>query len=191
MNGLDIIEKLAEDNYLTAEQVESIGRHVSEIIAAVDQHPEILKEAGIAPNMKDVFLQHVLPMTGAGVLGALSLRGIDTLINKVKEHTVGEHRKEEAFNNMLNAHPDLSERDPGKLRTHFDSLYHFSPTYATDPLMAGEYVRQTMDTQGINPNMPLTAANVHRALTSPGKKNLEDYLQMPKSSLGRSEKPEQ
>ena len=183
METIDIIEKLASEGHLTNEQLEKIGKNVNEIMSAIDKNPAILKEAGLPADTGNVFMHQVLPATAGGLLGVLGLRGIDTIMSKIKKHTIEPHRKEEAYNNMLDTHPDLAERDQSKVRLHFDSLFHFSPMYATDPLMAGEYVRQNMDSGGaINLTTPKTVTEVEKAIRSQGHKPLEEYAQFPKPS---------
>ena len=82
---------------------------------------------------------------GAGVVAG----GIHAATNAIEKAKV-ESEKKPNFNKMLAMHPDLRENQ-NQAWQYYESLYHFSPVIATDPLTAGAYVRQAIrmhDTAG-------------------------------------------
>ena len=52
--------------------------------------------------------------------------------------------KEPSFKNMINMHPGLRNEDQILVKKYYDSLWHFAPTIAQEPLAAGAYIRQAM-----------------------------------------------
>jgi hypothetical protein len=172
----ELIDKMASDGILTAQQVERIGRHVSDLMGAIDQDPSILKQAGVPdmvtkPGFWEIFkatLPQIAASTAGGLAMAGGLYGLQHMGNTVSKHTIGAVQKDRAYSKMLEVHPDLVERDQKRTRLFFDSLHHFSPHYAADPLMAGEYVRQQMDSGAIPPATVQTVANVEKAHAGPG-----------------------
>ena len=55
-----------------------------------------------------------------------------------------EKEKDPSFKNMMNMHPGLRNEDQILVKKYFDSLWHFAPTIAQEPLAAGAYIRQAM-----------------------------------------------
>ncbi len=89
-----------------------------------------------------------LPFIAASVLAGSLLQGmqafIDALISKIEQH--GHKAKgKEYYKKMLEAHPTLTKEDPETVAKYWDSLYHFAPSMAQDPLAAGAYIRQSID----------------------------------------------
>lgn len=89
-----------------------------------------------------------LPFIGASMaLGAI-MRGMDVFIDKVLEHLnsiKGQKLSKEYFKKMLEKHPTLLKEDPEVVAKYWDSLYHFAPQMAQEPLAAGAYIRQSID----------------------------------------------
>jgi len=82
-----------------------------------------------------------------------------------------ENRKREpAFNKMLEYHPQLKNEDMDLVKKYFESIWHFSPHMAQDPLAAGAYIRSAMfyhDTQGgPAPNMAVDLTALQRNVSA-------------------------
>ena len=67
-------------------------------------------------------------------------KGLDYLEDKQLES-----EKEPAFQAMVGLHPDLLDEDQILVRKYWDSLWHFSPHIAKEPLAAGAYIKQAME----------------------------------------------
>jgi len=67
-------------------------------------------------------------------------KGLDYLENKQLDK-----EKEPAYQAMVGLHPDLLDEDQILVRKYWDSLWHFSPHIATEPLAAGAYIKQAME----------------------------------------------
>ena len=60
---------------------------------------------------------------------------------------------------MMQAHPSLSDKDPGQTQLYFNSLRRMAPTLSKDPLVAGSFVRNMMDLQPeAGPAVPIATA---------------------------------
>lgn len=82
-------------------------------------------------------------LTSAGLAGA----AFDSFFNAMKEwfkKNNGQKKKNEYFEKMLTTHPDLMKEDPEMVAKYWDSLYHFAPMMAADPLAAGSYIQQSL-----------------------------------------------
>lgn len=53
------------------------------------------------------------------------------------------------FKNMLDYRPELKSEDQLLVKKYFDSLVHFAPAIAQDPLAAGAYVKQAMQYEDV------------------------------------------
>jgi|GEM_PF-6887859 len=56
-----------------------------------------------------------------------------------------QYKSKEYFEKMLEAHPQLQKEDPIKVAKYWESLYHFAPHMAEDPLAAGAYITQSLN----------------------------------------------
>ena len=94
-----------------------------------------------------------LPRLTAGVAIAGSLFMIDRLfVDKILgwlERRNSQRESREYFEKMLVSHPQLKEYDPEVLAKYWESLYHFAPNMAQDPLAAGAYITQSLKRQYI------------------------------------------
>ena len=84
-------------------------------------------------------LRNAAVHTGAG----LALAGAPILASKAYNAIA----KGSRFNNMLENNEDLQamhQQDPKRFSLMFDSLHNMSPTFASDPLVAGSYMRKMM-----------------------------------------------
>ena len=69
---------------------------------------------------------------------------------------------------MLDIHPELKENKETEERAalYFDSLWHFSPTMAQDPLAAGTYIKQALNmhhvSQGPLPEMVQRVTDIQK-----------------------------
>jgi hypothetical protein len=91
---------------------------------------------------KNPGVQLALPLA-AGVIGATA----DVTISAIKDYLAKRNItkvKNEYFEKMLEAHPSLRNEDPELVARYWESLYHFAPNVAADPLAAGAYITQSI-----------------------------------------------
>ena len=88
-------------------------------------------------------------VTGTGMSIGLTagthgvLKGIGDAYHAIKD----KFDKPAEYKAMLDAHPELQEiskQDAGKVQMAFNSLRHLAPSLASDPLVAGSFVRQVL-----------------------------------------------
>jgi hypothetical protein len=146
-----LLEKLAQSG-LTEEQALRAQQRAEHFLKAASEDwglkKEFLEKMGFAPweaikgvgqtagRMVVPALGQSLAYAGAGALlggGAFAAR-------KGYEAVESRLGKAKAYNEMVEARPELKDRDPKAVQRAFDSLYRFNPSYAKDPLVAGSFV---------------------------------------------------
>jgi hypothetical protein len=113
---------------------------------------DFLKEAGFFGDMRTNFT-NILPQAAAGTLmlaGAHGIsRGFDAIVDRLT--------KTRDYKSMLKNNPSLSKYDAGHVQMVFNSLRQQAPSLSKDPLIAGSFIRNTLEVSpesgpAINPN---------------------------------------
>lgn len=144
---MSIVNKLVEGGHLTSEQVERIGESVHEFMKEADANPAIVNEylekvsAGNPALWKQMAMATGLGLaaSGAGVLGNVGIQAVRGWMNDVK--------KAKRYKEMLEANPELKSKGVNSkmVQMHFNTLNRFNPDYAADPLVAGAYVQNQLE----------------------------------------------
>ncbi len=139
-----------------------------------------------------------LPFILASVAAGTALQGVQIMIDKIIDY-VEEHghkaKSKDYYKKMLDAHPTLKKQDPKTIAKYWDSLYHFAPSMAQDPLAAGAYIRQSLergleDVGGPSPDIVSNLTNIDASLTKtkeikkPGKRFLDLTTAFPAKEVG-------
>lgn len=69
---------------------------------------------------------------------------IDRIIGAVDKLGV-KAKSKKYYLKMLEAHPELKEKDPELVAKYWASLFHFSPFMAEDPLASGAFILQSIN----------------------------------------------
>ena len=108
--------------------------------------------------------------------GAAMIGGGITAANKVTDHIDSKFKKKRYFKRMMDDNPNLNKepaRDVGRI---FNTLYKFNPKMASDPLVAGSFMKRSLmfKDEGIQPVdvKTLTEVGKHLADTKKGKSSL-------------------
>ena len=191
---MNFIEKLAAEGHLTEEQVERIGRNVSEFMDAVRRDPSLRKEAmeklalGLPTYFKDPILRKTFMQKAMGhawdvaplAAGAAAIGGAFGLAKKVGDLGVGTARdkiqKARAYKEMVNENPSLQHVDPNVTQKAFNTLYRFNPEYAADPMVAGTFVRNVADQERLDIGTVNSLVQARRNLADRGQG--PDYMGM-------------
>jgi|APSaa5957512576_1039674.scaffolds.fasta_scaffold00090_87 hypothetical protein len=113
---------------------------------------------------------------GAGMM--IATLALDAVVDTVTEVFKSKNKKfvaKKAFKKMMAVHPKLHKVDPNILSLYWESLYHFAPHMARDPLASGAYIRQSIERGhydsfgGPPPDTFSTLVGVGRAPMKPGK----------------------
>lgn len=72
-------------------------------------------------------------------------KGIDSIVSPL--------HKKRSFNKMMKDNPGLKKESPRDLKRAFNTLHRFNPKMASDPLVAGSFMKRTMQfkDEGIQP----------------------------------------
>ena len=139
-----------------------------------------LKNSGIArmyrgamtPSVREGLQKGLVWGTGAAGLTA-GIRGMDAAIDSVRVP----RQKRKAFNDMTEDNPTLKKENTKDVARIFNTLHTFNPEMASDPLVAGSFMRRALQfkDEGLQPVDVKTLAEV-RKLHSDGKRK-ETLLQ--------------
>ncbi len=160
---MDIVEKLAGDGLLTEEQVERIGRNVSEVVKAAQEDPTLLKEAiekmaipapgQVSKGFFDKAFRHAKEYApwavGSAIVGGgmtLGSRAAQLAFTSAKDHI----QKAKAYEGMLETNPGLKDENPELVQKGFNTLFRFNPQFAQDPLVASTFVKNIVDQERLN-----------------------------------------
>jgi len=109
-------------------------------------------------------------MFGAGAAGiAGGLKGVEALGDSIG----GPLKKKKYFNNMMEENPVLRKEDPKDVSKIFRTLYKFNPAMASDPLVAGSFLKRSLQfkDEGIQPVDVKTLVEVNKNLQASKKKD--------------------
>lgn len=100
---------------------------------------------------------------GAGAAGiAGGLKAVEGLGDAVSNPL----KKKKYFNNMMDENPSLKKEPKRDVERIFRTLYKFNPTMASDPLVAGSFMRRSLQfkDEGIQPVDVKTLAEISKSL---------------------------
>jgi hypothetical protein len=140
-----VIEKLASEGKLSAEQVGRIGRNVAEFVRLYQEDPECVKEAGFGEQFRSAIPQM---MTGAAIAATGSaLHSIGgAAVSAIRDKLT--HARD--YKKMMDMNPHLADHDAKEVQKIFSTLHRFNPQYASDPSVAGAFVQETLESARMN-----------------------------------------
>ena len=100
-----------------------------------------IKEA-FSPGIKRVLtLGAAQALAMVGTVGLMrTIDGIISYLEKAGQKVASK----KYYQNILEAHPQLQKEDPVTLAKYWESLNHFAPHMAKDPLASGAYITQSL-----------------------------------------------
>ena len=104
-------------------------------------------------------------MFGAGAAGISGgIKGVEALSDSVAKPI----KKRSAFNKMMADNPSLKKENPTDVKRVFNTLFRFNPKMAGDPLVAGSFMKRTLQfkDEGIQPVDVKTLTEVGRNMSS-------------------------
>lgn len=143
-----MVEKLAASGQLSPEQVERVGRNVSEFLRACKEDPEFAKEANVAMGANQGFMgtvRHALPQMAAGALvsaaGGAMLAAGSSAAGAIRDSIM----RSRSYKAMMDGNPHLANHDAKEVQRAFGTLHKFNPQYASDPTVAGSFVQSALE----------------------------------------------
>jgi hypothetical protein len=137
-----IVEKLAASGHLTPKQIERIGTSVAEFLSAVDSDPSLMKEAmeklSFLEEVKEYAPKVLYPLALSAAIG-----GGATIAHDVYSDIKHSVMKARNYKRMLEANPQLKDIPPEQVQAAFNTLHKFNPEYASDPMVAGAFIKTT------------------------------------------------
>tara|TARA_B000000460_G_C21515846_1_gene393367 strand:+ start:358 stop:1032 length:675 start_codon:yes stop_codon:yes gene_type:complete len=109
-------------------------------------------------------------MFGAGAAGiGAGLKGVESLGEAITKPLM----KKKYFNEMMDENPTLKKENPRDVSRIFRTLYTFNPKMASDPLVAGSFMRRSLQfkDEGIQPVDVKTLAEVGKFMRDAKKKD--------------------
>ncbi len=147
MTYSDKFIQLAKDGKIP----ESTIAKMAEFKAKLEAHT--FKKTAALPVQAKMDLSKVLLLAGAMGAAPILIGGAVGIVEKL----LTDRKKGPAYQKMLEYHPSLKTEDQELIARYFDSMWHFSPHLAQDPLAAGAYIRSALQYHGVSggptPNM--------------------------------------
>lgn len=124
------------------------GKLTTEGVIKIAMFKEELAKLAAVPTPDIVkWLQFLAAGLGLSVgVGALGY-GMNKAIGAYEDYSL-ENAKPEMFKKILAEHPDLKEQKELAYK-YFESLLHFSPTIAKEPMAAGAYIKQAIQMHSV------------------------------------------
>lgn len=82
-----------------------------------------------------------------GIMVGLGIGAVQIFIDAVHKLVTEQYhiyKSKEYFEKMMKEHPQLKQFPPKEVAKYFNSLNHFAPNVAKDPLAAGAYLTQSL-----------------------------------------------
>lgn len=119
----------------------------------------------IAKNFgKDTVGRKALTFGGAAAGITAGIKGVEGLSESISTPI----KKRSAFNKMMKDNPSLRKESPRDVKRVFNTLFRFNPKMAGDPLVAGSFMKRTLQfkDEGIQPVDVKTLTEVSRNMAS-------------------------
>lgn len=144
-----IVEQMAASGQLDADAVARVGKNVAEFVKLARANPSFHKDAlvKLAAPIPGWQQAGTAMAIGAGMQLAMSAAG--DIYGSIK----GSIDKGRNYKKMLDDNPDLGKQQVAtQVQKAFSTLHKFNPQYASDPTVAGEFVRNTLDMERVDLN---------------------------------------
>lgn len=174
---------------------------VDEFLTARDELEGQEKDAGFWKSMTGEFARggglggtvgRYLPAAAVSLGVASAVGGLGKAFNAIRNRMT----KQRDYKNMLAANPHLRKEDASKVQMLYNSLRSMSPSMSKDPLIAGSFVRSSLDLSpesgpAVPPATAQMLAKTQESLSKAKSKGPTQHLPgMPPISLAPPERPE-
>jgi hypothetical protein len=176
-----------------------MGNPVDDFLAAKDEIEGVEKDAGFFGSMRGEIARggglggtvgRYLPAAAVSLGVAAAAGGIGRAFNAIRNRLT----KQRDYKNMLSANPHLAKEDASKVQMLYNSLRSMSPSMSRDPLIAGSFVRSSLELSpesgpAVPPATAQMLAKTQESLSKAKSKGLAQHLPgMPPISLAPPER---
>jgi len=118
---------------------------------------------------KDTVGRKALMFGAGGAALAGGIKGVEGMQELIAEPL----KKKKYFNKMMDENPGLKKERPGDVSKIFRTLYKFNPVMASDPLVAGSFLKRSLQfkDEGIQPIDIKTLTEVSKHLSDSKRKD--------------------
>jgi len=155
-----LAKKMVAGGYLTPQKVQEIEKRAEQFVDELSQDPRLLMRAMTkvaAPGRsRQLFGETLDQMRGRApeMLSLAALSAIAGGLGSAAESAFRQGRekitKAKNYNQMMEANPHLADMDSTQVQRAFNTLHGLNPHYASDPLVAGEFIKQTLGQESLN-----------------------------------------
>jgi len=150
---MKVLEKALD---IPVNAAKSITDEAAKILVPKYLNPKPNAFMQLANNMKGIGL----PVAG---LAAAGIAGKEIIYNPIAEKV----RTNNAFNTMSLKVPQLQGKDKKEIKEYFNVVKTFSPTAASNPLVAGALVNKMMEFGGVDHKLVQDIAAIEKGLERP------------------------
>lgn len=176
-----IIDKLTACGSLTQEQADRIRANVAEFEKCAEEHPEFHEEAlQKLAGPFGVMVPETMRMIGATAVAA----GGAALAGDVYRTAKDAIMKSRNYKAMLDENPELRHMDAKAVQKAFNTLSNFNPQYASDPMVAGDFVKNQVNQQGMDYNRLKNIIESGSVLSKGGPPSAANYMSNPATIAG-------
>lgn len=162
MNKNYVLQKLAQVNTLDFEKD----------LAKAKEEGKLMAQGKATFGQR--FKTRGLPIVAAGATLMALFFTVDQIMDYLQQKGKAVKSKE-YFQTMMKAHPQLQKEDPKVVAQYWESLYHFAPEMAEDPLASGAWITQSIrklsgqELGGPSPDSYASLAQINKNMTDSGK----------------------
>ena len=183
----NLLDKLAAEGQLSSDQVARIGRRVVAMVKEARKNPQFLEEAKeklsfLNPEEAMQMLRRSSAAAGIGAGLMAGGYGVHKIVEKIHDRAEA-LEKAKNYKEMIEANPELQDAsvDARMMQRHFGTLHKFNPDYASDPMISGTYVKNSLayPSQDINAlnNIVKARSEIVRSKEGPGNSLMKPMVQ--------------
>lgn len=185
---MNIKEKLASSEPLTEQEATLVRATMRQFVKEAKEFPVLHGEA-LEKMAADPMTFRDMAVNTAKTVGAVGLfAGAANVVADLYESGKDAIMKSIRYKRMIDANPDLAQMDASKVQSAFSTLHKFNPHYASDPSVAGTFVKQHIHQEGVDFNTLKNVVDAGKSLR-PARPTAMQHLTHPATMAGMVELP--
>lgn len=143
-----VLDELVKSGSISEERAVEIRAEAAKMAAAVKSDPALRCEANEKLAAGPLNLGQALKYTAAATGLGMAAQAGSQLVRKGVDVIHSALTKSKHYKAMVDANPELKDLPAEKVQMAFDTLHKFNPDFASDPMVAGEYVYHAAEQGG-------------------------------------------